>query len=170
MSIADSLLPEYDHEMASTRRALERVPEDKLAWQPHERSMTLGRLASHLSELPGWAVETVSEDSFDMDPPDGRSRYNPADYRSRQEILDAFDTGVKQARERIAATDDAAMFQPWSLQKGGETVFTLPRVAVLRSWLFNHVIHHRGQLTVYLRLTGAPVPSIYGPSADEPGM
>jgi len=170
MSIAETLLPEFDNEMASTRRALERVPEDRLAWKPHEKSMTLGRLASHLSELPSWATETVSEDSFDIAPPDGKSKYTAANFATREEILGAFDAGVRQARERIAATDDAAMFQPWSLKRGGETVFTLPRAAVLRTWLFSHVIHHRGQLTVYLRLTGTPVPSIYGPSADESGM
>jgi len=170
MSIADSLLPELDQEMASTRRALERVPEDKLAWKPHEKSMTLGRLASHISELPGWAVETASEDSFDVAPPDGQRKYNQSNFATRQEILDAFDAGVKQAREKVAATGDAAMREPWSLKRGGETVFTMPRAAVLRVWLFNHVIHHRGQLTVYLRLTGVPVPSIYGPSADESGM
>lgn len=170
MSIADSLLPEFDQEMASTRRALERVDESQLAWQPHERSMTLGRLASHLAELPGWAATTIAEDSFDLAPVDRPSTYNPANFGSRQEILDAFDKSVATARAGIAKTDDARMFQPWTLKKRGETVFTLPRVAVLRSMLFSHVIHHRGQLTVYLRMAGALVPAIYGPSADEPGM
>jgi len=170
MSIADSLLPEFDQEMASTRRALERVDEGQLAWQPHEKSMTLGRLASHIAELPGWASTMIAEDSFYMAPVDRPATYAPANFGSRQEILDAFDASVAKARTGIAQTDDARMFQPWTLQKGGEAVFTLPRVAVLRSWLFSHVIHHRGQLTVYLRLTGAMVPSIYGPSADEPRM
>jgi uncharacterized damage-inducible protein DinB len=170
MSIADSMLPEFDQEMASTRRALERVDESQLAWQPHEKSMTLGRLASHLAELPGWAATTIAEDSFDLAPTDRPSTYNPASFGSRQEILDTFDASVATARAGIAKTGDESMFQPWTLLKGGETVFTMPRVAVLRMMLFSHVIHHRGQLTVYLRLTGAMVPSIYGPSADEPRM
>jgi uncharacterized damage-inducible protein DinB len=170
MTIAESLLPEFDHEMASTRKALERVPEDKLAWKPHERSMTLGRLASHVAELPGWASEMAGEDFFDVAPPDGQSKYRALNAGSRQEILDAFDAGVREARGRIAAIGDDAMGAPWSLKRGGETLFTQPRASVLRSWLLNHVIHHRGQLTVYLRLTGTPVPSIYGPSADESGM
>jgi uncharacterized damage-inducible protein DinB len=170
MSIADILLPEFDQEMANTRRALERVDESQLAWKPHERSMTLGRLASHVAELPGWAASVLAEDSYDIAPADRPAPYSPSNFSSHQEILDAFDASIATARKAIAATDDARMFQPWTLLRAGETVFTLPRAAVLRTMLFNHVVHHRGQLTVYLRLTGAKVPSIYGPSADEPRM
>lgn len=169
-SVKDIAFGDLERELKVTRTVLERLPAEHYGWKPHEKSMTLGRLASHLSELPSWASETVSEDSFDIAPASGQPKYTAANFATRQEILDAFDAGVRQARERIAATDDTAMFQPWSLKRGGDTVFTLPRAAVLRTWLFSHVIHHRGQLTVYLRMTGAPVPSIYGPSADESGM
>ena len=167
MSIAEDLLPEFDHEMGSTRRTLERVDESQLAWTPHERSMTLGRLASHIAELPGWAASTLNDEFFDFAAPGG---YTPHNLASRQEILDLFATCRADARAALVATPDAKLFEPWSLKRGGETIFTQPRIVVLRSWLFSHIIHHRGQLTVYLRMTGSPVPSIYGPSADEKGM
>lgn len=164
MSIADTMLPELDQEMASTRRTLERVDDSKLAWKPHEKSMTLGRLASHIAELPGWSVSTLQDELFDMAAP---GAYKPADLGSRQEILALFDQCVADTRAILAKTGDAKMMEPWSLRRGEQTIFTMPRAIVLRSWLFNHVIHHRGQLTVYLRMTGSLVPSIYGPSADE---
>lgn len=167
MSIADSLLPEYDQEMGTTRRVLERVDESQVAWKPHEKSMTLGRLASHVAELPGWGATAFEQDSFDIAPATGRN-YNPADLATRQEILDLFDANVKRSRAIIAKADDATMLQPWSLLRTGKTIFTLPRVGTLRAMCINHIIHHRGQLSVYLRLTGSLVPSIYGPSADEP--
>lgn len=166
MSISKTLLPEYDHEMATTRRVLERVSEERWSWQPHEKSMTLGRLATHIAELAGWARTFLTRDSFDVAPPGGGG-YQPQTFSSRSELLETFDKSVAQTRAAIEATDDETFRQPWSLLNGGQTVFTLPRAAVLRSMLLNHVIHHRGQLTVYLRLTGALVPSVYGPSADE---
>lgn len=166
MSLSQTLLPEYDQEMATTRRVLERVPEDKFSWQPHEKSMSLGRLATHVAELAGWAKTFLQDDSFDLAPPGGGG-YQPQTAPSRSGLLEMFDKNVANTRAAIEATDDATFMQEWSLLKGGQAIFTLPRVAVLRTMMFNHVIHHRGQLTVYLRLTGTPVPSVYGPTADE---
>jgi uncharacterized damage-inducible protein DinB len=162
MPLNQALLPEFDHEMATTRRLLERVPDDKLGWKPHDRSMTMGQLATHLATLPHWSESIMAEDSFDVAtaPPTPK-------LASRQEILGAFDQSAAAARKAIAGASDESMMKPWSLVAGGKTVFSLPRVAVVRGFIMNHVIHHRGQLSVYLRLNDVPVPSIYGPSADE---
>jgi uncharacterized damage-inducible protein DinB len=167
MSLAQTILPEFDQEMKGVRRALERVPDDRLGWKPHPKSMTLGRLASHLAELPTWAVHSLKLDSLDIAPP-GQPTPRGASLGSRQEILALFDAKVAEARAAIAEAPDEAFGQPWSLLRGGQTIFTLPRLAVLRSAVLNHMIHHRGQLTVFLRLNDVPVPSLYGPSADEP--
>jgi uncharacterized damage-inducible protein DinB len=169
MSIAESILPELDQEMATTRRVLERVDETQLGFRPHERSTTLGGLASHLAQLAGMGANVFSSPSLDVAPPGGPPRV-PTVLGSRQEILDAFDANVKRSRQAIEQADDAAMRETWSLLNGGRPIFSLPRIAVLRTMLLSHSIHHRGQLSVYLRLTGSPVPSIYGPSADESGM
>jgi uncharacterized damage-inducible protein DinB len=167
MSVAQMLLPEFDNEMKTTRRVLERVPEDKMGWQPHEKSMTLGRLAGHLAELAGWGAYTLENDSLDL-APGGVPSFKPLDSRSRQEVLDVFDANVKKTRAALEqASDDSAFGKPWTLQMGERVIFTLPRGAVLRTMLFSHIVHHRGQLSVYLRLNDVPVPSIYGPSADE---
>jgi uncharacterized damage-inducible protein DinB len=164
--IAEMFLPEFDHEMATTRKVLERVPDGKMDWRPHPKSMTLGRLASHIAELPNFAGGTLTQESFDIAPREGSS-YTPQSFATRQEILDAFDHNIAAAREVIAGTDDETFRKAWSLLRGGAPIFTLPRAAVLRSMLFSHIIHHRGQLTVYLRLNDVPLPSVYGPSADE---
>lgn len=166
MSLSKTLLPEYDQEMATTRRVLDRVPEDQFGWQPHEKSMSLGRLATHVAELAGWAKTFLKDDSFDLAPPGGGG-YQAQVAPSRSALLEMFDKNVASTRAAIEATDDATFMQKWTLLKGGQSIFTLPRIAVLRTMLLNHVIHHRGQLTVYLRLTGTPVPSVYGPTADE---
>lgn len=163
MPMIDALLPEYDHEMATTRKLLERVPDDRLAWRPHERSMSLGRLAMHVAELPLWVEMALEHDGFDMEP----GSYVPRSASSRQELLAAFDKAVKGARALIAGRSDAEMLAPWTLRQAGEAVFTLPKSGVIRSWVLNHMVHHRGQLSVYLRLNDVPLPSIYGPSADE---
>jgi uncharacterized damage-inducible protein DinB len=165
MALNQALLPEFDHEMQTTRRTLERVPEDKLGWKPHQKSMTLGGLATHLATINHWVDATLGMDSFDVAgvPP------NP-ELKSRAEILAAFDENVASARKKIAAASDTELMKPWSLLAGGKAMFTLPRIAVLRSFIMNHSIHHRGQLSVYLRLNDVPVPSIYGPSADEGQM
>lgn len=166
MPMTDAFLPEFDQEMATTRRVLERVPEDKLGWTPHPKSFTLGSLATHLATLPGWTVETFSKDELDV-VPDGQEFVPPKVVESREELLSRFDESVAKGRAALAGASDAAMFQNWTLLKGGEKVMTLPRVAVLRAFVLSHTIHHRAQMSVYLRLLDVPVPSIYGPSADE---
>lgn len=162
MPLNQALLPEFDHEMATTRRVLERIPDDKLGWKPHDRSMTMGELATHIASLPHWSEAIMGQESFDVAtaPPTPK-------LKSRQEILGSFDQSAATARKAIAGASDESMMKKWSLIAGGQTVFSLPRIGVLRSFIMNHSIHHRGQLSVYLRLNDVPVPSIYGPSADE---
>jgi uncharacterized damage-inducible protein DinB len=169
MPIRDALLPEFDQEMATTRKFLERVPEDKASWKPHEKSMPLGRLAAHVAELPGWAATTLTQDSLDFNPPGGPG-FTPAQMKSRQQLLELFDKSAAAARAAIASASDEDFMKPWSLLNGGKTIFTMPRGAVLRTFALSHVIHHRAQLGVYLRLNNVAVPSTYGPSADEGNM
>jgi uncharacterized damage-inducible protein DinB len=169
MSISQSLLPEFDHEMANTRKVLERIPDDKLGWKAHPKSNTIGWVGMHLAEIPGWVDMTMNQESFDVAPPGGQP-YRTPPATSRKAILEMFDKNVASARSAIAAADDAKFFQTWSLLSGGQTIFTMPRVAVLRGFVLNHSIHHRGHLCVYLRLNDVPVPALYGPSADESGM
>jgi uncharacterized damage-inducible protein DinB len=165
MNIADTLLPEFDHEMANTRIVLDRVPDDKLTWKPHPKSWDMAHLAYHLARLPNWAAETMKTDSLDY------TGYEPpAAPESRQEILAQFDKGVAEARAALAGASDEAYMQNWSLSANGKTFFTMPRAAIIRSFVMNHAIHHRAQLGVYLRLNDIPVPAIYGPSADEGSM
>ena len=168
MPLRDALLPEFDHEMANTRKTLERVPEDKLSWKPHEKSGTMGWLASHIADIPGWASATVDQDSIDI-APEGQHTA-PAQAASRAEVLDKFDKNIAAARAAIAAAEDRVLMQPWSLLATGKVIFTIPKIAVLRGFVMSHSIHHRAQLGVYLRLNDVPVPAIYGPSADETGM
>jgi len=163
MSIVESLLPEYDHEMGTTRKLLDRVPEEHFGWKPHEKSMSLGRLATHLAELPAWIETAMSRAEFDMDP----QAYVPRSFTSTAALLACFDRAVKVGRELMAGRTDPELLAPWTLKRGGEPVFTLPKVGVIRVWVLNHSVHHRGQLSVYLRLNDVPLPSIYGPSADE---
>jgi uncharacterized damage-inducible protein DinB len=164
MSISQALLPEFDHEMATTRKCIERVPDDKYGWKPHERSMGLGHLASHISEMATWAVAGLKQDSLDL------AGYKPFVATNTKELLASFDKNVADARAAIAGTDDAEYMKNWSLTKDGQTLLTMPKIAVVRTFVMNHVIHHRGQLSVYLRENNVPVPSIYGPSADEGQM
>jgi uncharacterized damage-inducible protein DinB len=166
MTLGEALLPEFDQEMANTRRTLERVPEDKFDWKPHQKSMAMGRLATHLAELPGWAIATVEKESLDLAPPGGPA-FQPATAKTRKELLAMFDANVDAARTAICRASDAHLAQAWTLLFGGNTIFTRPRLAVLRNSVLNHSIHHRAQLGVYLRLNNLPVPAIYGPSADE---
>lgn len=165
MAIAQSLLPEFDHEMATTRSLLERVPEDRADWKPHPRSTGLGDLAAHLAQLPGMAVMVVGQDEVDMNPPGGPA-FAPPGFTTTAALLETFDANVARARDAISGAADEAMGTSWSLKSGGHAIFTLPRVAVLRTFVMNHIIHHRGQLSVYLRLNEVPLPSIYGPTAD----
>ncbi len=162
MAIKDALLPEYDREMGVTRRLLERVPDDKLGWKPHEKSMSMGRLATHLAELPSIMIRISQGDSFDMTAP-----RTPRVAGSRAEILQIFDESVAEARGALNVRIDDEWRAPWTFKQGGKGLFTMPKVTQFRSMLMNHSIHHRGQLSVYLRLNDIPVPSIYGPSADE---
>jgi uncharacterized damage-inducible protein DinB len=162
MAIADSLLPEFDHELATTRRLLDRVPETEFDWQPHARSMALGQLAGHITNLPLWCSITLERSVLELDTL-ARSTA-PA---SRAELLERFDTHVAAARAALAAATDPELLAPWTLKKGGQEIFTLPRISAIRTFVMNHLIHHRGQLTVYLRLKDVPLPAIYGPTADE---
>jgi uncharacterized damage-inducible protein DinB len=162
MLLVDALLPEFDHEMATTRRLLERVPEDALAWRPHPRSYTLGELAQHVATLPMWGHVTLAQSEIDLA---GDPRIPAA--TSRQALLAGFDEQVARARAALTGRTDAELMAPWSLKRDGETLFTMPKATVWRSFVMNHLVHHRGQLSLYLRLRDVPVPSIYGPSADE---
>lgn len=166
MALSAALLPEFDHEMAGVRKTLERIPEDKLDWTPHEKSMSFRGLATHVSNMPRWATMTMVEESFDMAPEGGEQiKEEPVD--SVADALAKLDENVAAARAAIAEASDEAMMTPWALLSGGHEIFKMPRVAVLRSMIMNHLIHHRGQLTVYLRLNDVPLPALYGPSADE---
>ena len=163
------LLPEFDMEMSKTRQMLERVPEDKFGWKPHPKSMTLGRLAGHIAEMPGWAPYTFNTDRLDIEPVNGPKFESPK-IESRQDLLTTFDKNVKDARASIEKASDESLGQPWTLLVGGKEIFTMPRLGVVRSMIMNHVIHHRAQLGVYLRLNDVAIPGVYGPSADEMNM
>jgi uncharacterized damage-inducible protein DinB len=164
--IGSSLLSELEQENASTRKTLERVPDDKFGWKPHEKSYTMGALASHLAAIPGWGAMTIQTESLDINPPGGPGLTPPV-ATNREELLALFDKSVGEFRATLERADDAAFMRPWSLLNGGQVMFTMPRVAVIRGMIMNHIIHHRAQLGVYLRLNDLPVPSVYGPSADE---
>ena len=169
MKISDALLPEFDQEMAKTRVVLERCPEDKFGWKPHPKSFSMAALASHVANIPGWGVYTIAQDSFDVAPA-GAPPMKEEPAASRKELLEKFDKAVGEARNALAGASDDHLMKPWSLLAGGQSLFTMPRVAVFRTMVMNHGIHHRAQLGVYLRLNDIPVPAIYGPSADESGM
>ena len=166
MTIAEGLLAEFDHEMANTRKTLERCPDGKFAWQPHLKSFAMGALASHVANLPGWVVETINRDSLDFAPV-GEAPYREEEAKNAQELLARFDEKVTAARAALAGASNENLMGNWTLLAGGHKIFTMPRIAVLRSFVMNHMIHHRAQLGVYLRLNDIPVPGIYGPSADE---
>jgi uncharacterized damage-inducible protein DinB len=163
MSLAQSLIPEFDHEMAGTRKVLERVPLERFDWSPHPKSFPLGRLANHLAGIPRWGVVAVTAPEFDF----ANSGPAAAPATTREALLAGFDEKVAAARSAIAGAAEAAWAEPWTLRNGEHVVFTLPRAVVLRNLVLNHNVHHRGQMTVYLRLLDVPVPGLYGPSADE---
>ncbi len=169
MSIAEAVIPEFDQEMATTRRVLERVPEDKATWKPHPKSFSMGDLAAHLANLPIWGNLTMERTEFDLNPPDGEKWVSPV-YSGRTGNLATFDANVASLRTILAGASDADYMVAWSLKNAGHTALTLPRVVVIRSFVLNHIIHHRGQMTVYLRINDVPLPSVYGPSADEGAM
>ena len=162
-----AFLNEFDHEMRQTRKLLERIPGDRLDFRPHPRSKTLGALALHVAGIPSWTSNLLGEASYDLGPDLADKDRDRALPKDAAEILETFDRSVAKARAHIEAQDEESLKSKWSLLKGGEAVVTLPRAAVLRQFLMNHLVHHRGQLTVYLRMLDVPVPALYGPSADE---
>lgn len=168
MSMMQALLQEFDQEAATTRKCLERVPAGKGSYQPHAKSMTLGRLAGHIVEIPGWLGVTLKEAEFDVAPA-GQAKPGALDLDAPAAILEQFDRNVADARAALQSTPDSALGEPWSLKSGGQVIFTMPKAAVLRGFVFSHLVHHRAQLALYLRLNDIPVPSIYGPSADDSG-
>jgi uncharacterized damage-inducible protein DinB len=161
MSIAESLLMEFDQEAQTTKRMLERVPDDKLTWKPHPKSFSLGQLALHIAAGPGQIVAAASQDTAEA------PNFAQPEAKSRQEVLETFSKSMASARTALKNMDDTRLMSTWRLVKNGKPVMEVPRIAFLRSILMNHTYHHRGQLSVYLRILDVPVPSIYGPSADE---
>ena len=166
MTYAETLLPEFDQEMANTRKVLERIPEDKLDWRAHPKSNTIGWNANHLADLVNWLAQALTRPSLDVAPVGGEPYPFPK-LTSRREILDLFDRNVAAARTAIMALRDEELVQMWTLLRAGQPIFTMPRAAVVRGVVLNHLIHHRAHLCVYLRLNGIPVPGMYGPSGDE---
>ncbi len=164
--LASAFLAELENEAKVTRECLARVPIEKSDWKPHEKSMTMGRLAVHCAEMFGWTKETLTQDVLDFATAD----MTPFQPKSTDELLAFFDDHVEKAKGILGETSDEAMFTDWTMQNGEQVYFTMPKVAVMRTFVLNHIIHHRGQLSVYLRLNDIPVPSIYGPSADEGQM
>lgn len=162
MPMIDALLPEFDHEMTTTRKLLERVPEDRLDWKPHQKSYTLGQLAQHVATIPMWGAMTLTQTELDLG-----GAAPPPQMRTRAELLAAFDQNAANARSALSGKTDGELLVPWTLKNGGQTIFSMPRAGVLRGFVLSHLIHHRGQLSVYLRMQDVPLPSIYGPSADE---
>lgn len=162
MALKDALLAEFDHEMGTTRKLLERIPDAQLGWKPHETSRTFGGLAAHLSNLPNWGSTILNDPSFDLagGPP------HMTEGGSRAEILQHFDKATAQTRAAMDKTDDEYT-RFWTLERDGHEMFSMPRAGAFRTFILHHMIHHRGQLSVYLRMNNVPVPAIYGPSADE---
>lgn len=163
MAVIDALLVEFDQEMACTRELLARLPEDAFAWKPHERSYSLGGLATHLAQLPHWGSQILEGDGYDM----GASTDRTPEKRTRADVLETFDRHVADVRRGLTTRTDAELSAPWTLRRNGQTLLTMPRLTAIRRFLLHHVIHHRGQLTVYLRLRNVPLPPMYGPTADE---
>jgi uncharacterized damage-inducible protein DinB len=161
MAIVDSILMEMDQEAQTTKRVLERIPEDKLTWKPHPKAFSLGQLALHIANAPGNVATAAAADSFEA------PSFAQTEAKSRQEILDAFSKGFETAKGTLKKMDDAKLMAMWSLTKNGKVLMSVPRIGFIRSIMMNHIYHHRGQLSVYLRILDVPVPSIYGPSADE---
>jgi uncharacterized damage-inducible protein DinB len=166
MGYIETFLNEFDHEAATTRKLLERLPDGQLDFRPHPKSFTMGALATHIVNMLNWAVVTVKQDSFDY-APEGAEPYKEEPLPSSAAAVQKFDESLAGFRAAVRASSEEAMQASWSLLAGGKPVMTMPRGAVLRGMILNHIIHHRGQLSVYLRMCDVPVPAIYGPSADE---
>jgi uncharacterized damage-inducible protein DinB len=161
MKLADSIVAELDNEAQTTKRLLERLPDEKLSWKPHAKSFSLGQLALHIAAVPGSIAAAVTKDT--MEAPD----FAQAEAKSRNEVIETFTKSMSAAMATVKSMDDARLNSTWSLTKNGKTILSMPRVAVVRNIMMNHIYHHRGQLSVYLRMLEVPLPSIYGPSADE---
>ena len=163
MSISKSLLSEFTHEAASTRRMLQVVPEDQLAWRPHEKSMTLARLAGHIAEIPAWAANMVGTDELDL----GGGNYQPVLPETVADLVAAHDRSVEAFQGAVEGADDETLMRPWALRSGEKVHFQMPCALAMRGFILNHVVHHRGQLSVYLRHHDVPLPQVYGPTADD---
>jgi uncharacterized damage-inducible protein DinB len=166
MAMSDAILPELDNEAAGTRKTLARIPADKLDWKPHEKSYSFRELASHISNLPSWAVMVAGDSGLDIAPV-GEEPVRQEAATSVEHAVQMFDDNVAAARGAIAGISDEAMMETWALLAGGEEIFSMPRAAVIRGFIMNHLIHHRAQLGLYLRLNDIAMPAIYGPTADE---
>ena len=166
MKLTELFLSELERVADGTRRTLERVPEGKGDWKPHERSMPLGYLAALVATMPGWIAMMVNQDGLDLRPPGGAS-YKQPDLRTRRELLEGLEAGVAKAREALQRTTDEHLMTPWKFMAAGKVLSEAPRHVMISDAVFSHLAHHRGQLTVYLRLNEAKVPALYGPSADE---
>jgi uncharacterized damage-inducible protein DinB len=165
MPMNQALLGEWDHEMGNTRKTLERVPDGKWDWKPHTKSGTMGWMANHVAMFPNWAADMFTSESFDIAPGGKQVEFPTA--HNRKELLAIFDRGAAASRAALAKASDAELMKTWALLQNGETMFSMPRVAILRGMIMNHMIHHRAELCVYFRLNDVPVPGLYGPSADE---
>ncbi|HMQ02896.1 MAG TPA: DinB family protein [Pyrinomonadaceae bacterium] len=165
-TIGSTFLAELEHEAKAAREVLSRVPADKFDWKPHEKSMSFGKLASHVAEMIGWTGPTLQYPELDFSKMD----YKPFEPATSEELLEYFDKNLAEAADVLRSTNDEQFMESWTMRNGETVYFTLPKAAVMRSFVMNHIVHHRGQLSVYLRLNDIPVPSIYGPSADEGQM
>ena len=166
MTIGQSMLGEFEQEMQNTRKVLERLPDDKWNWKPHEKSGTVGWMAGHIATLPGWLTMTLNTEELDYAPVNGPA-YQPPKIENQKQALANFDKEVGEARAALTKASDQDMMKSWKLLAGGQEIFTMPRIACIRGFVMNHLIHHRAQLTVYYRLLNIAVPGLYGPSADE---
>lgn len=164
MALRDIILPEFDEEMANTRKMLECIPEDRFDFQPHKKSWKAGKLAGHIAELPGWTGFTMKMEVLAMEP----GQHTPFEPTSKKELLERFDKNASEAQEALAAATDEELNTMWTMKWQGKTVMTMPRRNVLRTVILNHIIHHRAHLGMYLRMMDVAVPGMYGPSADEP--
>ncbi|MGH9662502.1 MAG: DinB family protein [Bryobacteraceae bacterium] len=161
MTMIEPILGELEQESAATMRLLERVPEGQLSWRPHAKSMSLGQLALHVAQVPGLLTQMAQLDGIEA------PQFQQAEATSRQQLIDAYQTGLSAARSGLSKMTDAQLMQPWHVRKGAQVLMSMPRIGLLRALMLNHLYHHRGQLTVYLRMLDVPLPSVYGPTADE---
>lgn len=162
-TLGQILMAELKHEAVSTRKMLERIPADKLAWKPHEKSMTLEQLAGHIVNMFSWTNVTLKQDELDF----AKSDYKPRSYTQASEFVADFDKNIEVSIETLSHISNETMAENWTMRNGEQVYFTMPRAAVMRTFVINHIIHHRGQLSVYLRLQNVPLPPVYGPTADE---